>query len=244
MLDFIVQGDPESPPVVLLHAGGMTRREWDPFLDAWSARLRLIAITALGHGASPRAAELRVETLVSSTLEVLDHLGIRRAHFAGSSLGGTTALRIALSRPERVGRLVLYRCGYRIHPGMKTALERFASRENWQRWGLERWMSVEHAPQGGPSAWTEVVRRVAQSFSLEAARPEVTGEDLAGFDHPVLLISGDRDELVPLPEVLEMFRAFPRASLWVVPGAGHLMGMETWRREAFEREIARFLLGR
>ena len=39
-----------------------------------------------------------------------------------------------------------------------------------------------------------------------------------------------------------MLRAFPRGALWIVPGAGHILGMETWRKRTFEQEVMRFLM--
>ena len=38
---------------------------------------------------------------------LLDEIGIERVHLLGNSLGGGTAMRFALTYPERVGRLVL-----------------------------------------------------------------------------------------------------------------------------------------
>ncbi len=239
MLDATAQGDPSLPALVLLHAGGMTRREWEPFLPQWQAQFRLIAMTAPGHGASPSVADLDLDTLVAFTLEALDGLGIRRGHFLGSSMGGATALRIALRHPERVDRLVLYRSGYRASPGSREALGRLATAENWRRWGLARWMEREHEPQGGPVAWESVIRKVAAAFERPDASLRL--DDLKRIQSPVLLIGGDRDELVPVEDLLEMYRALPRAALWVVPRAGHLLAMETWRREAFVSEVRRFL---
>jgi 3-oxoadipate enol-lactonase len=239
MLDAAVHGDPSLPALVLLHAGGMTRREWDPFLPGWQEQFRLVTLTAPGHGASPRVATLTLDSLIAATIETLDALGIGRAHFLGSSMGGATALRIALQYPERVDRLILYRSGFRTSPGAREALGRMATAENWRRWGLARWMEREHEPQGGPAAWEAVIGRVAEAFAHADA--SLTATDLARVQTPVLLIGGDRDDLVPAEDLMAMYRAFPRARLWMVPGGGHLLAMETWRRPAFLAEVRRFL---
>jgi pimeloyl-ACP methyl ester carboxylesterase len=100
-------------------------------------------------------------------------------------------------------------------------------------------MERQHLPQGGPAAWLDVIRHVADLFS----RPEASLSlaDLTRISIPTLLIGGDRDDLVPLEDLVEMYRTLPRAALWVVPGAGHLLSMETWRRAAFQEEVRRFL---
>jgi pimeloyl-ACP methyl ester carboxylesterase len=140
-----------------------------------------------------------------------------------------------------VERLVLYRSGYRSTPALARALARFAEPETWDRWGLRAVLEREHAPQGGPDAWKGVVRRVERAFAPDAPGASLPLEELARLDSPVLLIAGDRDDLVPLEDVVAMVRTLPDAALWVVPGAGHVLGMETWRRAAFQEEIRRFL---
>lgn len=242
MLDYSSSGDPTRPALLLLHAGGLSRREWDPFLDAWAAHFHVIAPTAPGHGSSPPVSRLALSDLAASVRELCEQLGIRRAHVLGSSMGGATALEVARDDPDRVDRLILYRTGFRFGPPMAEALARFASPENWRRWGLEQWLAREHAPQGGPGAWMRVVRSVAEMISTGA--PRISAAELARFPRPVLIIGGDRDDLAPLDQAIEMYRAFPRASLWIVPAAGHVMGMETWRKQAFEQEVLRFLLRR
>ncbi|MFN8549341.1 MAG: alpha/beta fold hydrolase [Candidatus Eisenbacteria bacterium] len=86
------RGRPRSRPrQSLLHSGGMTRREWDPYLAELSAQHRLIVPTALAHGASPRREQLTIRSMGESVLQLLDALGISRAHILGSSMGGATA---------------------------------------------------------------------------------------------------------------------------------------------------------
>lgn len=239
-LDAAVQGSVVAPPLLLLHAGGMTHHEWDPFLGAWKERFRIVAPSAPGHGASPAPPDLTLGSMAEAVLRLLDNLEIARTHVVGSSMGGATALRLALRAPERVDRLVLYRSGYRVVPSMQAALERMATPENWRQWRMERWMEREHAPQGGPTAWQAVIRRVAELFERPDASLSLA--DLARVAAPTLLIGGDRDPLVPLDDLIAMGKTIPAAATWVVPDAAHVMGMETWRRQAFTEEIARFLL--
>jgi len=238
-LDHAVYGGPEKPVLVLLHAGGMTRHEWDPFLAAWAPRFRLVVPTAPGHGASPADGALTVDSMADATLRLLDALGVERAHFLGSSMGGATSLRVALRRPDRVDRLILYRSGFRTGTSALAALRRMATPETWRHWGLEQWMQREHAPRGGPDEWRAVIRQVAAAFE----RPDASLDpaDLARVAAPTLLIAGDRDNHVPLEDLVVMYRSIPEASLWIVPRAGHLMAMETWRRAAFLEEVRRFL---
>ncbi|MFN8549342.1 MAG: alpha/beta hydrolase [Candidatus Eisenbacteria bacterium] len=96
--------------------------------------------------------------------------------------------------------------------------------ETWRRWGLEGFMRREHQPQGGPEAWIEVTRKVVSMLHGPASDRNQTLEALRAIDRPTLLIAGDRDPVVPLEEVIAMYRAPPQASLWIVPNATHFLG--------------------
>jgi pimeloyl-ACP methyl ester carboxylesterase len=125
---------------------------------------------------------------------------------------------------------------------MRGAIDRLANCENWRRWGLEKWMAREHLAQGGPEAWKDVIARVAAL--VDPAKPDasLSLEDLRRIRARTLLICGDRDELAPLDDVVDMVRAVPESALWVAPQAAHILGVETWRKAAFEEEVRRFLL--
>lgn len=241
LLDHRVVGPESAPPVVLLHSGGMTRREWDPYLAELSAQHRLIVPTALAHGASPRREQLTIRSMGESVLQLLDALGISRAHILGSSMGGATALWIARHHLARVDKLIVFRSSYRSSPAVAEAVAKMGEAETWRRWGLEGFMRREHQPQGGPEAWIEVTRKVVSMLHGPASDRNQTLEALRAIDRPTLLIAGDRDPVVPLDEVIAMYRALPQASLWIAPNATHFLGTDSWRRASFVSEVLRFL---
>lgn len=243
-LDYRTYGDPSRPALTLLHAGALTHHEWDPFGDAWSKRFYCIAPTALGHGASPSVPTLRFPDLVASTLRVLDSLGVSKTHLLGSSMGGATALHLVTTAPDRVDRLILYRCSHRNRASVSSSLAAMEDPETWRRWGLEGTLRTLHDPQGGPEAWRTVVRRVRELVENEDTNAARSDEALRAIASPTLVICGDRDSLVPLEDAVSMYRTIPNAALWVVPNATHLIGAGTIRRATFEQEVLRFLLNK
>jgi pimeloyl-ACP methyl ester carboxylesterase len=101
-----------SPPtVLLLHAAmGHSGRFY-----AWVPRLarhyRVIRQDMRGHGGSqvpPPDLPLTMDRLVGDTLELLDHLGLERAHIVGNSAGGYVAQNLAMAAPARVESLMLF----------------------------------------------------------------------------------------------------------------------------------------
>jgi len=101
----------EGVPVVLLHGLTATRR----YVVMGSRSLErsghlVISYDARGHGRSAPAPEhgaYGYELLASDLEAVLDALELPRAVLAGASMGAHTALRLALTKPERVAGLVL-----------------------------------------------------------------------------------------------------------------------------------------
>jgi pimeloyl-ACP methyl ester carboxylesterase len=81
-------------PLVLLHGTGSQLQMWHPVLDRLAAERDVIAPDLPGHGESAPLPEAVVtpERYADVIEELLDELGVGRAHVAGSSLGGGIAL--------------------------------------------------------------------------------------------------------------------------------------------------------
>ena len=88
----------EGEPLLLLHGTGGSRRHWRPVVDGLAARHDVIAVDLPGHGQSDPPQAGRDHSPVgyaAQLVEFLDELGIERAHVAGDSVGGWTALELA-----------------------------------------------------------------------------------------------------------------------------------------------------
>ena len=106
-IQFDVVGDGE--PLLLLAGQANSRHWWDPVRDDLAARHRMVALDALGTGAStpPDGAEYSTRRFAEDAVAVLDAAGIGRAHVYGTSMGGKVAQWLAIDHPDRVGALVL-----------------------------------------------------------------------------------------------------------------------------------------
>jgi 3-oxoadipate enol-lactonase len=92
-------------PVVLLHPGAGDSRVWDPVMPRLAERHRVLRYDVRGYGRSesPTCEFSLVEDLAS----VLDQLELEQVVLVGCSMGGDTALSLALNDPARVRALVL-----------------------------------------------------------------------------------------------------------------------------------------
>lgn len=93
----------DGPPVVALHGFGSTKEDWSDLAPALAGR-PLLAWDAPGCGASTVAdpTAVSVPFLVRTAEAVLDQSGVDRFHLVGHSMGGLTALLLAVRRPHQV----------------------------------------------------------------------------------------------------------------------------------------------
>ncbi len=92
-------------PLVLLHPGVGDSTIWDPVRPTLTERHRVIRYDVRGFGRSP--APTTPYSLAEDLTAVLDHFGLSRAVLVGSSMGGATAISLALDAPDRVAGLAL-----------------------------------------------------------------------------------------------------------------------------------------
>lgn len=100
-----------ATPVLLLHAAMGAYRRWFGWIPALARHWTTISLDLRGHGASSvptEAQPLTVERLVADVVELLDHLGVTRAHVVGLSAGGYVGQRLAMEHPGRVATLSLF----------------------------------------------------------------------------------------------------------------------------------------
>ena len=101
-------GDPQLPPLVILHgAGNSISRTWDHVAAALADRFRVIVPDQRGNGESGWASEYSWQLMLDDALKLMDALGLRQTTLCGHSMGGRVAYMLASQHPERVTRLVI-----------------------------------------------------------------------------------------------------------------------------------------
>src|ERR671920_2496496 len=105
-IDYDING--EGPPLLLISGLGFGRWGWFKQVPAFSRHFQTITFDVRGE----RKLENGVGDLAGEVVSLLDHLGVKKAHVLGSSLGGFVAQELALVRPDLVDRLVLVCTSY------------------------------------------------------------------------------------------------------------------------------------
>jgi aminoacrylate hydrolase len=111
-------------PVLLVSGLGGLASYWNPNLPAFSARHRVVIHDHRGIGQSTRSKiRYSVDQMTDDVLRLMDHLQIERAHLVGHSTGGAIGQTLAVTRPERLARLVLYATWTRADPFFRRLFE-------------------------------------------------------------------------------------------------------------------------
>jgi 3-oxoadipate enol-lactonase len=247
-IDYDVRG--EGPALVLINGLGFGRWGWFKQLPALSRHFRTITFDVRGE----RELEGGVPELAADVVALLDHLGVRRAHVIGTSLGGFVAQHLAVERPDLVDRLVLVCTSY--GRGGPESMSPWAlsdmvglpslSVEKTVRRGLETATSEAYRAER-PEEFEKIVGwRLADSPSLSAYYGQMragasfdASREVSRITSPTLVIHGSGDRYVPVANAVALAGEIPDARLRVLDNAGHLVFIE--RSADVNREIVRFL---
>ena len=246
-LSWSALGPADAPPLLLLNALGTTRDLWRPQIDRLGAAFRVIRFDTRGHGASDTpTGPCTLDRLGRDAVAVLDAAGARRAHVCGVSLGGQTALWLALHASERVARVVAANTGARIGttdlwdrrirdaaPGMHALVEPAIARWFTPRFRrrdpetVERFRTMLRA--GSPTGY---------AACCAALRDADLRADLHRIDRPTLVIAGADDHATPPAAARAICEQVAGAELLALDAA-HLANVE--RPHAFSAGVLAFL---
>lgn len=256
-----VPGDSSVRPLVLLHGGGVDHRMWAPQFAAFPGR-RIVAPDARGHGSTPAAtAPFR---LADDVIALLDRLEIERAVVIGLSMGGGTAVDLALEYPSRVAGLVVSGTGTSepaftdpwvlgIFADWAAAQER-GDAEAW----LDAFMRFTHGPERGPSEVADAVWRSVEKMARETLAQHVvvdedgvpqapirpttltqTWERLPEIRVPVLAICGAQDSVDHRAMGARLARSVPVGRYRELPASAHYPNLE--RPDEFNAAVSELL---
>jgi pimeloyl-ACP methyl ester carboxylesterase len=109
-LDVAVAGDPAAPPVILLHGFPESHRTWRHQIPALARDHFVLAPDQRGFARSDKpegVEQYAPDRIVADLIALADHFGIQTFTLVGHDWGGAIAWMAALTRPDRVARLII-----------------------------------------------------------------------------------------------------------------------------------------
>lgn len=226
----------EHLPLVLLHGLGCSAEAWRPTLGVLAERgVGAVYVPDMpGFGCSPGPKHaLSVVELADWLARVLDALGIRRAHFAGNSLGGQVLLAFARRHPDRLERLVLV--GSTVG-GQYISLARYAAGLILD--GIQE-PPIYTAVLSRMYAQMGFVRYAQTTLAMIADEPL---EHTSDIHAPCLVLRGARDGIIPDVVARRLAAALPNGQFRRISGTAH--AMEFTRPREFTEIALSFWAGR
>jgi pimeloyl-ACP methyl ester carboxylesterase len=221
---------------VFVHGAGGTHRVWRHQTAAFPNSL---AIDLPGHPIGKGCKT--ISDYANYVAGTIVERSLATAVLVGHSMGGATAIEIALSRPELLSGIVLVGSGARLRvaPAIKDEI------------ACDYAHAAEMIVDWACSPKTDVKLRRASVQELLQVSADVTLGDFEACDHfdrmsdidritlPTLIVCGQDDRLTPVKYSLYMKERIPRARLVVIPDAGHSVMLE--KPQELNAELNSFL---
>jgi len=250
-------GATDRPPILCLH--GLTRnaRDFADFAERHSPAFRVIALEFRGRAESdydPLPMRYTPLTYAADVLELLDQLGIDRAIFVGTSLGGLVTMAVAAMQPQRIAAAILNDVGPALTPVGLERIQSYVGNDTRFRTWDEAAAAIK-ANQGSAfpnynhDDWLAMVRRncredngeirfdydMAIIIPFEAApTPKIDMWPLfrALGEKPLLVVRGEISDLLSAESLAKMHDAVPDMKSVTVPQTGHAPMLDEPEAEA------------
>lgn len=252
-IEYQIAGD--GHPLVFVSGLGGVGRYWEPQLQAFGARYRVVTYDQRGTGGSDRKQRrFSVDQMTAELVGLMDALRFEKAHIVGLSTGGAIGQTLAIEYPQRIARLVAVSTWTHCDPWFRRLFE--ARRAMYRQAGSELhamfhplWLYPPDYVNAHDAEIDEELRKaIAGAPPVEVSVGRI--EAIMGFDRrkdlhriqaPTLIVASDNDYITPPYYAEALGKAIPGAQLVRVNGGGH--SLTKTRPAEFNRLALDFLAG-
>ncbi len=230
-------------PIVFWPSLLMTGDMWHGVADRLIADHQVVLVDPPGQGGSqPLTGYFSFDDCSRCVADILDGLGLEKAHLVGNSWGGMIGATFAATYPDRVGGAVLMNCtAGRASLRQKVEFAILLQAAKWtggigpllNRPVLQAFLgptTMRERPDVVAQVSTTVksVNIASASWAVKSVVPRRPDqrELLGRIRTPVLVVGGAEDATFPPRDAIDMAKAIPGASVQVLDGVAHLAGLE------------------
>jgi 3-oxoadipate enol-lactonase len=249
-INYRIDGPERAPWLIFSNSLATSLAMWDEQAAALADSFRVLRYDQRGHGGSDApAGRYPFDTLLDDALALMDALEINKAHFAGLSMGGATALGLAERRPDRFERIVVADSPCQSTPQSSQQWEERIAVA--QKEGIEalveptiaRWFPTETVASNAPhlNKIRAMIRATPVNGFIGCAAALAAHDyasAVASVKCPTLFIVGEKDGATPTA-MAKLHEKLPGSRLVTLSGAGHISNMD--RPAEFSRALRDFL---
>lgn len=242
----------QCEPIILLHGLFGSASNLGGIAKALAANFSVYSVDLRNHGKSPHAAQMDYPAMADDVLQLMDDQTLSSAHLLGHSMGGKTAMQLALNYPQRVRKLIVADIApvtyQHAHTNVLRGLTAVAETSVSSRQQADD-ILAQHVSEAGVRGFLlkSLVRTPQGDYTwqlnLDAIKANydelAKGNSGAPFTGDTLFIKGDQSDYI-LPEHEDAVLAlFPNAKIEVIDSSGHWLHAE--QPETFSNLVLRFL---
>lgn len=238
----LLDGDAVRPALVFLHGLLGSKNNFNSVAKALAQHTgrRVLTVDARNHGDSFHSPDMSYEAMSQDLQDFLPQLGLVPCVLIGHSMGGKTAMLLALQRPELVERLIVEDMSpveFMPDPNIHTCIAamraidipdkvplshaRKLADEQLSRVvqdiNIRKLMLTNLVEADGRLVWRLNLDSVAQNLDKIIAFPP----QQEPFPGPTLFLCGEHSKYVHPSHYPEIRRLFPQAQMQTVPNSGH-----------------------
>lgn len=218
----------KGEPILLIHGNNGSISSFMHQIPYFSRHYKIIAVDSRSQGRSADQGDsLSFEMMADDFNVLLDSLHTDSCLVIGWSDGAINGLLLSIRHPDKVKKLAV--TGANLWPDSNA----FSSSDI--EWGINYYDSLKKMPS------TPALRNQLKLTRLDLFQPHITLDQLHQIRCPSLIISGDRDVILP-EHTLLIAHNIQHSYLWIVPGSGHATLIE--HRDDFNRKVDQFFRNR
>jgi esterase len=243
----------EGQPLIILHGLFGSLDNWRTLSRIFARSLQVLALDQRNHGHSPHSDTFNYDVMAEDVHDFMLQHGLQSAALLGHSMGGKTAMQLAVNYPDMVDKLIVVDIAPRAYlPGHDDIFAALSSLEV---------STLRTRQEANAILATSLPDETLRQFLLKNLEREAAGgfqwrihleglrnnyeeilKEVAAnsqFDKPTLVIRAGHSGYIQEEDIPDIKAIFPHAQLVTIPGVGHWLHAEA--PQVFSKVVLDFL---
>jgi len=243
----------QGKPLIILHGLFGSADNWLSIAKGLEKDYTLYLVDQRNHGDSGHAEEWDYQVMAQDLTAFMEEQGLEKTHLLGHSMGGKTAMALALNHPVKVDRLIIVDIAPRHYPvhhqsildGLNAIdMDQLQSRKQAdeilsqyvEEKGTRQFL-LKSLGRNGQGQFIWKINLPVITAKIENVSQAIVSDQV--FDHPTLFVTGANSRYVQDQDKTEIEKLFPNSNIIKIKNAGHWIHAE--QPEAIIKTVQAFL---
>ncbi|WNC70687.1 alpha/beta fold hydrolase [Thalassotalea psychrophila] len=250
LLNHVIRG--EGEPLILIHGLFGSLENLNMVAKALANNFKVISVDVRNHGGSLHHKSMNYGEMSNDIFALLDHLNINTCDILGHSMGGKIAMQCALSKPERINKLIVADIAPVEYPPhhneiiaglLSINISDISNRQDADKQlagyvaepGVRQFLLKNLVKAESGFTWRANIKDIANDYKSIAQGFSLNQQ----FNGPTLFIKGGNSNYITSKHQTVISTLFPHAKAKIIQGAGHWLHAE--KTIAFNKIVNDFL---